>query len=300
MIEVQSISKRYGNYQALSNVEFSVDKGEIVGFLGPNGAGKTTTMRIICGCIGATQGRALIDGKDIAKEPKAVKSIIGYLPESPPLYPAMIVKDYIEFAAQIKRIKKPKDAANQAIKQAGLKDVEDRIIDHLSKGYRQRVGLAQALVGDPKVLVLDEPTSGLDPAQRKELRHLILDLAQGDRTVILSTHVLSEIEALCKRAVIIANGRVVTQERLDILQSVAKRVSLKVRHPSDTLCDQLKAIDQVSDVFIKADGVYEIQADAERRPEIGTIAAKFGLLELKPTNRLEDIYLRLTQEEAEQ
>ncbi len=228
MIEVENLTKRYGSFEAIRGVSFRVAKGEVVGFLGPNGAGKTTTMRILCGCIGATSGRALVDGKDVLEDPREVKRKIGYLPEIPPLYASMVVRDYVAFAARIKGVDDPEGAARAAMGKVGLDQVAHRLIDHLSKGYRQRVGLAQALVHDPEVLVLDEPTSGLDPAQRVEIRDLLKSLAAGDRTVILSTHVLSEVEAVCDRVVIVNQGSVVAQDTIEALASSGRRIRLKV------------------------------------------------------------------------
>lgn len=191
MIEVSQLSKAYGRVTAISDVAFHVDQGEVVGFLGPNGAGKTTTMRILCGCIGATTGTVRIAGHDVLESPKQVKIEVGYLPEQPPLYETMVVRDYIIFAATIKGVANPEQAADRVISQVGLdrevggQPAASRIIGHLSKGYKQRVGLAQALVHNPAVLVLDEPTSGLDPAQRREIRALLVDLARAENLSLI-------------------------------------------------------------------------------------------------------------------
>nr|MBX2801334.1 ABC transporter ATP-binding protein [Myxococcales bacterium] len=194
MIRVEQLTKVYGATTAVEDLTFAVDRGEIVGFLGPNGAGKSTTMRMLCGSLGATRGRALIADIDVLERPREVKRLVGYLPEVPPLYPEMTVRAYLRFCAQLKSAPSPVQGVERVMEQVGLTDVAHRLIDHLSKGYRQRVGLAQALVHEPRVLVLDEPASGLDPAQRVEIRQLVRDLSQGDVTVVLSTHVLSEVE----------------------------------------------------------------------------------------------------------
>ena len=295
MIRVEGLEKRYGSFHAVRGVSFQVGKGEVVGFLGPNGAGKTTTMRMLCGCIGATAGRALIDGKDVLEDPEAVKRRIGYLPEVPPLYPTMIVRDYLAFCATIKEVEDVESAVASAIERTGLSQVAHRVIDHLSKGYRQRVGIAQALVHNPDVLVLDEPTSGLDPAQRVEIRELLRELAAGDRTVVLSTHVLSEVEAVAERVIIIHQGRVVAQDRIEAL-SRGGAVRLKVARPGAELEAALAAIPGVSGLRALDPGWYRVEAQSgdALRAQIAAGAVPFGLLELAPAESLEDVYLRLT------
>jgi ABC-2 type transport system ATP-binding protein len=210
MIEVQNLTKRYGQHVAVDAISFMIPKGEVVGFLGPNGAGKSTTMNILTGYLSATKGDVLIDGKHILEQPEQVKKRIGYLPESPPVYPEMTVKEYLSFVCRIKQV--PKNQIKQRIESGlhtvGIVEVYNRLIGNLSKGYRQRVGLAQALMGNPDILVLDEPTSGLDPAQIIEIRELIKRLGT-DRTVILSSHILPEVSEICKRVMIINQGRIV-------------------------------------------------------------------------------------------
>jgi ABC-2 type transport system ATP-binding protein len=294
MIEVEQLSKRYGTFQAISDVSFSVKKGEVVGFLGPNGAGKSTTMRILCGCIGATTGRATIGGQDVLIHPREVKRRIGYLPETPPLYGNMTVKEYVRFAAQIKDVADPTKATEHVLGRVGLETVGHRIIDNLSKGFRQRVGLAQALVHDPDVLVLDEPTSGLDPAQRREIRDLLMELAAGDRTVILSTHVLSEVEDVCERVVIISHGQIVAQDSIDALRAGANRIHLQVARPSAEAAAALSAVEGVQALQAGDMGGYELSVIGEVREVVAAAAVPFGLLGLSQ-ERLEDIYLRLTQ-----
>ena len=295
MIQVQGLTKRYGLFEAIRDVSFSVGKGEVVGFLGPNGAGKSTTMRILCGCIGATSGNAMIGGKDVQLHPKEIKRRIGYLPENPPLYTGMSVKDYIRFAAEIKGVDDTDRAVDQVIGKVGLQEVSDRIIDHLSKGFRQRVGLAQALVHDPDVLVLDEPTSGLDPAQRKEIRGLLQELAEGQRTVVLSTHVLGEVEALCKRLLVISGGEIVAEDSLEALQNKANRISMRVARPEESLLEKLLAIPGVTKAISNEEGLYELSMEGDAREQISHAAVGYGLLQLTPSSSLEDIYLRLTQ-----
>lgn len=223
-IEARNLSKRYGDVEAVSDLSFEVKKGEIVGFLGPNGAGKTTTMRMLTGFMPVTDGSALIDGHEIFADPIGARRSIGYLPETPPLYPEMTVRGYLEFVSKIKDVPRSerKQAVSSAIDRCGLHDVARRVIGDLSKGYRQRVGLAQAIVHDPSVLILDEPTVGLDPIQIREIRALISNLAapeQGEarHTVILSTHILNEVEAICERIILIDRGQKVLDQPLSEL-----------------------------------------------------------------------------------
>ena len=294
MIQVENLTRRYGSIQAVQDVSFEVGKGEVVGFLGPNGAGKTTTMRILCGCIGATSGRALVGGLDVLERPLEVKRRIGYLPEIPPVYGTMAVRDYVAFAARIKGVADPVSAANAAMGRVGLEGVAARIIEHLSKGYRQRVGLASALVHAPDVLILDEPTSGLDPAQRKEIRELLAELAAGDRTVILSTHVLPEVEAICKRVVIINRGRIVAQDSIAALAATANAVRLRVVRPAPALDQALRALPGVDELTVESEGLYVVRGADDVREAVARVAVPFGLVELSQAARLEDIYLRLT------
>jgi ABC-2 type transport system ATP-binding protein len=220
-IEARNLSKRYGDFEAVSDLSFTIKRGEIVGFLGPNGAGKTTTMRMLTGFLPTTNGTAHIAGHEIFAEPLAARRAIGYLPETPPLYPEMTVLGYLGFVAKIKDVARSerKDAVDRAMLRCGLSEVRRRVIGDLSKGFRQRVGLAQAIVHDPPVLILDEPTVGLDPIQIREIRSLICDLAapeQGEarHTVILSTHILNEVEAICQRIILINDGRKVLDQPL--------------------------------------------------------------------------------------
>jgi gliding motility-associated transport system ATP-binding protein len=215
MIEVRNLTKRYGDLLAVDRVSFTAQKGEIVGFLGPNGAGKTTTMRIITGFIPATVGTVTVEGFDIFEQAHEVRKRIGYLPENPPLYADMTVTTYLEFVGRIKGLPRAAlpEAVDRAVQRCGLTEVTRRVLGHLSKGFRQRVGLAQALIHEPSVLVLDEPTIGLDPRQIRDIRSLVKELA-GERTVILSTHILQEVVQICQKVVIINEGRVVVEDQI--------------------------------------------------------------------------------------
>ena len=294
MIAVENLSRRYGSLVAVRDVSFAVARGEVVGFLGPNGAGKTTTMRILAGSLGASAGRALIDGRDMAEHPREVKRRVGYLPEHPPLYPTMSVRDYLLFAARIKGVADPAPAVARAMDRVGLEGLGGRLVAHLSKGFQQRVGLAQALVHDPDVLILDEPTSGLDPAQRKEIRELIRALAAGDRTVILSTHVLPEVEQICQRVIIIAGGSIVAEDRIEALAGTRRRVRLLLGRPCEEAERALRAVPGVLELATAADGAWEVSVDGDLRAALARAAAPWDLLELQGRERLEDAFLRLT------
>ena len=220
MIEVKNLVKQYGDHLAVHDLSFTVEDGQIYGFLGPNGAGKSTTMNIITGCLAATQGTVSIDGHDIYKDARAAKQCIGYLPEQPPLYPDMTPKEYLLFVAQVKGVAKAERAENVrgVMEKTGILDVQDRLIKNLSKGYKQRVGLAQAILGDPKLIILDEPTVGLDPAQIVEIRALIKSLAPA-HTVIFSSHILSEVSEICSRILIISGGKLIAEDTPENLES---------------------------------------------------------------------------------
>src|SRR5450755_1587220 len=220
MIQVEGLSKRYARHVAVNNISFAVEKGDVVGFLGPNGAGKTTTMRILTCFMPPTEGKATVGGFDVFEQPFEVKKRIGYLPEAPPVYPEMSVRDYLSFVAGIKNVPSAdvKRRTDEAMERCAVADVKDKLIGKLSKGYRQRVGLAQAIIHNPDVLILDEPTSGLDPKQIIETRELIKGLA-GDHTIILSTHILPEVEQLCERVIIIAKGKLVATDTVQNLTS---------------------------------------------------------------------------------
>src|SRR3954471_14535757 len=230
MIEVSQLTKDYGTVVAVREISFSVDKGEIVGFLGPNGAGKSTTLRVLAGFLGATSGHVRIAGHDIAAAPLAARRALGYMPESAPLYPELRVSEYLLFRARLKEVPRAKQSAaiGSAMDRAGVAHMAGTVIGHLSKGYRQRVALADALVGDPPLLILDEPTAGLDPNQIREVRALVKEMG-SDRTVLLSTHILSEVEATCERALVIDRGRLVAEGTLAELRARQKSGALSVR-----------------------------------------------------------------------
>lgn len=229
MIEVEGLTKDYGTVLAVRDVSFSVGRGEVVGFLGPNGAGKSTTLRILAGFLGASSGKVTVNGHDITEASLLARASLGYMPESAPLYPELRVREYLEFRARLKRVPRARrrSSIERALERANLKDAADTTIGHLSKGFRQRVGLADALVADPPLLILDEPTAGLDPNQVREVRALIKELAT-DHTVLLSTHILSEVEATCQRALVIDRGRLVAQGTLEELSRGRRSAALLV------------------------------------------------------------------------
>lgn len=299
MIQVSSLTKKYGGRSAVEDLSFSVQQGEVLGFLGPNGAGKTTTMKIITGCLAPTSGSVSIDGEDIFDHSIRARSKIGYLPETPPLYTDMYVESYLKYVGQIKRVHPKKVSAMvlSAMKKAGLMDVRSRLIANLSKGFKQRVGLAQALVSDPDVLILDEPTVGLDPVQMIEIRELINNLKQH-HTVILSTHILSEVEAACEKVVIINKGRIVTQGLLsEMRQQMNKRtLNIRVRRPSEQLEKKLRNLDGVLDVREKKEGLYVISINKDVDEKAAEAAVFGGLLEMRAEDlKLEDIFIQATR-----
>lgn len=297
MIEVQGLCRRFGSTLAVNDISFEVPRGQVVGLLGPNGAGKTTTMRMICGCIGATSGQVRIDGQPVSQASKETKSRIGYLPESPPLYRSMAVRDYIAFAAQIQGVQAIRPAVEQVIEQVGLGDVQHRIIGHLSKGFRQRVGLAQALVHQPELLILDEPSSGLDPAQRVEIRQLLLSLAAGERTVLLSTHILSDVEAICERVLIIHRGRMVADQPLMGNPNHHRCLEIVLARPSDRATAILESLEGVVSVQeVESDLTrFRVVIDVDIREAIVLNLAPLGLIEIRSDQNLEQSYLMHTE-----
>ena len=310
MIEVQHITKRYGRVTAVDDVSFRVERGEILGFLGPNGAGKTTTMRILTGYMPPTDGKATVAGYDVFTQPLEAKSRTGYLPEIPPLYPDMTVREYLDFVAKIKAVP-PKDRRKRVIavmERARVADMSNRHCSKLSKGYRQRVGLAQALIHNPEVLILDEPTAGLDPKQIIETRDLIRSLA-GDHTIVLSTHILPEVAQTCQRVVIINKGRVVAVDTPENLTARLKGAETMFVHVDAGGADALSALQSIAGVtrVVQADGrgpagAFEVESTrgTDVRREIArTIVTKgWGLLELRPMRMsLEEIFLQVTTDE---
>ena len=268
MIQVNGLTRRYGDIAAVSDLSFSVAEGEIIGFLGPNGAGKTTTMNMITGCLRATAGTVTVDGADIETDADRARKIIGYLPENPPLYPDMTVDEYLEFVYRLKKCRLPqKEHLDSVYDMAGLSDVRGRLIRNLSKGYRQRVGLAQALIGDPKVLILDEPTVGLDPRQIIEIREVIRSLGQK-HTVILSSHILPEVQEVCDRILVIDHGRIVadgTPAELSERVEGAEQLNMTIEGEPATVLGVLRAVPGVSEAVVTAEdgmkSIYRITAE---------------------------------------
>ena len=314
MIEVTNVTKRYGTHTAVDDVSFRVEDGEVVGFLGPNGAGKSTTMNIITGFLSATDGTVTVDGVDVLEDPIGVKRTLGYLPELPPLYVDMTVRDYLRFVARVKGVDRAdRDGANEEImKSVGIDHVADRLIRNLSKGYRQRVGLGQALVGDPKALILDEPTIGLDPHQIIEMRDLVRTLGE-QRTVILSSHILPEVSAVCERIIIISHGKIVasdTAENLGKALAGSGRLALRVKGSADAAQAAIGTVDGVESVRVTgqsaAIGTVDLEVDTgdtdPREPIFFALAkAKlplFGMQSMEVT--LEEIFLQLTEDDSDQ
>jgi len=306
MIEIRDLTKTYGTVQAIKDLNFTVKKGEVVGFLGPNGAGKSTTMKIITGFMAPSSGSVRVGGFDVFDNPLEVKRKIGYLPETPPLYLDLKVRDFLSFVAELKGVprKNLKSKVDFAVDKTGLGSVQKRLIQNLSKGFRQRVGLAQALVSDPELLILDEPTIGLDPKQVAEIRGLINEL-KGSHTIVLSTHILSEVQATCEKIIIVSNGEIAAQDTLKGLNnrmSGSRRVVVTVRRPSASLLENLKKVAGVIDV--KTNGAaktYEIDTeDNEEIPEAiasQVVGEGAGLTELRSLNlSLEEIFLKLTSD----
>lgn len=315
MIQVDGLSKKYARHVAVNNISFSVEKGDIVGFLGPNGAGKTTTMRILTCFMPPTAGKANVAGFDVFEQPFEVKKRIGYLPEAPPLYPEMTVEDYLMFIARLKNVpaRDVKARTEQVMERCSVLDVRSKLISKLSKGYRQRVGLAQAIIHNPDVLILDEPTSGLDPKQITETRDLIRSLS-GEHTIILSTHILPEVEAVCKKVIIINRGQLVATDSVEHLKhgSAGNTVEVQVgtagNGSSSAVRQRIEQVPGVSKVVEKAATgdrlIFEVESLPERnaRADVARAVVHGGwdLLELKSTTlTLEEVYLRVTGAGAE-
>ncbi|MDR1902306.1 MAG: ABC transporter ATP-binding protein [Treponema sp.] len=313
MIEAIDLVKRYGPHVAVDHVSFKIEKGEIVGFLGPNGAGKSTTMNILTGYLSSTQGTITLDGLDILEHPVEAKKNIGYLPENPPLYLDMTVKDYLSFVGEIKQVPKKdlKNRIQQVEETTGIADVSRRLIKNLSKGYKQRVGLAQALVGNPEILILDEPTAGLDPKQILEIRDLIIELGK-DHTIILSSHILPEVSAVCERVLIINKGSIAAD---DTPANLAKRllggshIMLRLDAPEERIRASLGKLPSVRGLEFRGsqeEGAVDVVAEAEEntdiRRDISRCLGNAGIpiLLMRPLDMsLEEIFLQVTTEEAE-
>jgi ABC-2 type transport system ATP-binding protein len=305
MIQVNGLTKDYGARRAIANLTFDAEQGEIVGFLGPNGAGKTTTMRILAGYMPPTDGTAIVAGYDVVEESLEVLKRVGYLPETVPLYTDMTAVDYLKFMADLRHIPNSRERAYETLERVNLSDRADGYIGNFSKGMRQRIGLAQALIHRPEVLILDEPTIGLDPAQVVEMRSVIRDIGK-DRTVLLSTHILPEAQQICDRVLIINKGSIVAEDTPENLQSRlvgSQRVVLRVRGDSDGLTARIAKIKGVRDVEGKSDGSieFEFAAGQDTRPQVAKSVVQGGyeLLEMRPIGMsLEEIFLELTRDNA--
>lgn len=314
MIEVENLVKRYGKNVAVDDLSFKVEKGIIYGFLGPNGAGKSTTMNIMTGYLAATEGTVRIDGHDIMKEPEEAKKCIGYLPELPPLYQDMTVEEYLQFAAELKKIPKPEKKAQieEAMKMTMIEDVEKRLIRNLSKGYKQRVGLAQAILGNPEVIILDEPTVGLDPKQIIEIRDLIKTLGKK-HTIILSSHILSEVSAICDQIMIISKGKLVacdTPKGLTSVMSGGNSLEISVlgtKEQLDKVLCQLARVENITYLESRETGTVRFILETEPKIDIRTelfytlANAKLPLMSITRLEKsLEDVFLKLTDQPLEE
>jgi ABC-2 type transport system ATP-binding protein len=306
MIEVDGLTKDYGSRRAINNLTFKANPGEILGFLGPNGAGKTTTMRILTGYMPPTMGTALVAGFNVVEQSLEVRRRVGYLPETVPLYSDMTVFDYLKYMADLRNIKNAEDRVDDVLEIVHMEERSNGYISNLSKGMRQRIGLAQALLHEPDVLILDEPTIGLDPAQIREVRKLIREIG-SHRTVLLSTHILSEAQQICDRVLIINKGEIVvedTPERLQAGLAGVQRVIVRVQGDSDGLEKSIKEISGIGKVSTIHEGTVEIESSPgmDIRPEVArhVVKAGFDLLELKSVDlSLEDIFIQLTRDEPE-
>jgi len=308
LVEVKNLSKRYGDHLAVDNLSFTVDKGQILGFLGPNGAGKSTTMNIITGYISATEGSVKINGIDIFDEPEEVKKMIGYLPEFPPLYPDMTVKEYLYFVADLKKVekKKRKQMIEDIMEATKVTPMANRLIKHLSKGYKQRVGLAQAIMGYPELIILDEPTVGLDPKQIIEMRELIKDLSKN-HTVILSSHIMQEVSAVCDTVMIIDKGKLVISDKPENLSArlgATGGLRLSVKGDKKDIFEALKGVSRINKIVRHAyvnPGVVELTVYCNENEDIreevfyALVKANTPILEMQSLRMsLEDIFLKVT------
>jgi ABC-2 type transport system ATP-binding protein len=305
MIKVEGLTKDYGARRAIDSLSFEAEQGEILGFLGPNGAGKTTTMRILTGYMPPTSGQATVAGYDVVAESLEVRRRVGYLPETVPLYTDMTVFEYLKFMADLRHLPDAEERADEVLEMVGLEERAEGYIGNLSKGMRQRVGLAQALLHRPEVLILDEPTIGLDPAQVVDVRNMIREVGK-ERTVLLSTHILTEAQQICDRVLIINQGHIIAEDTPENLQARlvgAETAFLRVRGDSDELAGKIRTIQGIQNVNAKLDGSLEFQfaPGQDVRPEVARVAIKAGydLLELRQVGMsLEEIFLELTRDNA--
>lgn len=312
MIEVKNLVKRYGNHTAVNDLSFTVNKGQILGFLGPNGAGKTTTMNIITGYISASEGTVTVNGLDVFEEPEEVKKMIGYLPEFPPLYPDLTVLEYLNFVADIKKVKRSlrKQMVEEVMEATKITDMRNRLIKHLSKGYKQRVGLAQAIMGYPELIILDEPTVGLDPKQIIEIRELIRELSKN-HTVILSSHIMQEVSAVCDSVMIIDKGKLILQDKPENLSmhfGSTGGLKLVIRGDKDSIMKELGKIDRITkyeENEALEEGTINVtvycKEDDDIREEVfySMSKNKTPILEMQSIRMsLEDIFLKVTQDNS--
>ena len=309
MIEVKNITKRYGKAVAVENISFTIEDGEIVGLLGPNGAGKSTTMNILTGFLEQTEGEVIIDGFDTLKKPKKAKKEIGYMPEGVPLYTDLTVKEFVTYMAEIKQVDKKsrKEKVEKIIEQTGLKDVEKKLIKNLSRGYKQRVSMAGALVGEPKILILDEPTVGLDPKQITEIRNLIKELGKT-HTIILSSHILSEVSQICNKVIIINKGKIVAVDTPENLENKVNNNNCiyvmveDTENKVDKIKDKIKGVKKIELVEENKDGTKQYLIEAEKDIDIRkTIFSEFAkenitIFEMKKADTtLEDAFMKLIE-----
>ncbi len=301
-IEIKNICKKFGDQKAVDDISFSIQKGEIVGFLGPNGAGKTTTMKILTSYIPATSGDAIVCGYDVSEHASEVRQRIGYLPEHNPLYKDMYVKEYLGFIAGLHKIKDVRSKVAELIELTGLTNESHKKIGSLSKGYRQRVGLAQAMIHDPEVLILDEPTTGLDPNQLLEIRNLIKNIGK-EKTVLFSSHIMQEVQALCDRVIIINNGKIVADDSIDMLTTFQQLETLiHVQFDQECEDEKLLKIEGVNRIKTKSKNKFQLICDkkSEVRTAIFKFAVKEGLvlLEMRMDDySIEDVFQKLTKKE---
>nr|WP_319777126.1 ABC transporter ATP-binding protein [uncultured Sphaerochaeta sp.] len=314
MIKAENLTKKYGRHLAVNNISFSIEKGEVIGFLGPNGAGKSTTMNMMCGCLAPSEGKITINGIDIMDEPEETRKYVGYLPEQPPLYFEMTVYEYLKFVGELKKVPSPqiKDDIERIVSLVKIDDVKHRLIRNLSKGYKQRVGIAQALMGNPPILVLDEPSVGLDPKQIIEIRNLINELKK-DHTLIISSHILPEISAVCDRVLIINKGNIVasdTPENLSKRLTGTNKVYLRIKGeegavrsalaplaPEDKLIITPCKDEEALDVTVEAEG----DEDIREKVFFALSGKHLPLLQMRPMEMsLEDIFLNLTTVEEKE
>lgn len=307
VIEISDLTKKYGNNTAVNNISFTVSKGEILGFLGPNGAGKSTTMNILTGYLSKTSGKVCVCGFDVLENPKEAKKRIGYLPEQPPIYMEMTPMEYLDYVCDLKGVKENKKSHIEAIMdKVGISHMKSRLIKNLSKGYKQRVGLAGALIADPEVLILDEPTVGLDPTQIIEIRNVIKEIGK-EKTVILSTHILQEVTAICDRVIIINHGNIVIDDTLDNLSGDdSNTYELKLKGDIEAINNLLEAVFISSYSVIESDepGIYDIEitSDEDIRENIFNLFANAGIIILsfcKKETTLEDVFVKVTTKEVE-